>query len=307
MIVIEKGTDGSNILRRSRIKVMAIFSKILSKLFKKAETGAGRLVLLTIVLALAGLSRTGFCAVSVQEVKSLFSSAQANFELGLKQQGERKRALMIKSAGQFRSLIRDHRLDNGSLYYNMGNAYYEAGETGKAILSYRRAKRLLPGFSDLQYNLNQARSRLNLSQPTQSWWESIVKGLFFWHYMMKYELRRSMLLIVFSLVWIVLMMMIFKRHVFLRMALIILIALNIGFGGSFLYSYYQLHVARSGVVVKDNTIARKGPGSGYEPFYQKPLSGGTEFTINGTHENWWKIKLPLGDEVWIKVSDAEMI
>ena len=112
MIVIEKGTDGSNILRRSRIKVMAIFSKILSKLFKKAETGAGRLVLLTIVLALAGLSRTGFCAVSVQEVKSLFSSAQANFELGLKQQGERKRALMIKSAGQFRSLIRDHRLDN---------------------------------------------------------------------------------------------------------------------------------------------------------------------------------------------------
>jgi len=286
---------------------MAIFSKILQILIKMADTGAGRMILLTAVLALVGLTGTGHCAGSAQEIKSLFSIAQANFELGLKQQGELKKGLMIKSAGQFRSLIQDHQVDNGHLYYNMGNAYYEAGEIGKAILSYRQAEKRLPGFPDLQYNLNQARSRLNLPQPTQAWWENIVEGLFFWHYMMTYELRRSLLLIAFSLVWAVFLMMIFKRHVFLRMGLIMLIVLNVGFGGSFLYSYYQLQFVHSGVVIKGSTIARKGPGSGYEPFYKKPLLGGTEFIINETHENWWKIMLPMGDEVWIKVSDAELI
>jgi len=286
---------------------MTIFLKMILQQIKKVERSASRLILLALVVALASFPRTGLRGESLQEAKSLFSSAQTNFELGLKQEGELKRALMIKSAGQFRSLIEDHRLENGNLYYDMGNAYFEAGEIGKAILSYRQAEKFLPGFSDLQYNLNQARNQLNLPKPADGWWENIMKGLFFWHYMMKYELRRSMLLTAFSLVWVVLLVMIFKRHAFLRMGLIILIALNIGFGGSFLYSYYQLHFVRSGVVLKDSTIARKGPGSGYEPFYQKSLLGGTEFIITEKHENWWKIKLPMGDEAWIKVSDAGMI
>jgi tetratricopeptide (TPR) repeat protein len=202
VIVFEKDSDGFHILRRSQVNVMTIFLKMILKLAKETEKSANCLILLALVLVLAGFSRTGLCAESVQDVKSLFSAAQANFELGLLQEGERKRALMIKSAGQFRALIHDHRIDNGNLYYNMGNAYFEAGEVGKAILSYRQAEKLLPGSSDLQYNLNQARNKLNLPQPTQGWWKNIMKGLFFWHYMMEYELRRSMLLTVFSLVWI---------------------------------------------------------------------------------------------------------
>ena len=307
MIVFEKDNDCFHILRRSREKVMTIFLKMILNRIKKVEKNAGYVVILVLVLIMASFTRKNLCADSVQDAKSLFAAAQANYELGLNQEGERKRALMIKSAGQFRALIQDQQIDNGNLYYNMGNAYFEAGEIGKAILSYRQAEKLLPGFSDLQYNLKQARNKLNLPQPEQSWWENIVKGLFFWHYMMRYELRRSMLFIFFSFVWIVLLMMVFKQHAFLRMGLIIMVALNIGFGGSFLISYYQLHFVRSGVIVKESTIARKGPGSVYEPFYQKPLLGGTEFIITEKHENWWKISLPIGDEVWIKASDAGMI
>jgi len=267
----------------------------------------GRLVLMVCVSILMGLTGVAFCAEAAVDVKELFSSAQANFELGLKQQGEPKRVLMIKSAGQFWSLIQEHQIENWNLYFNMGNAYYEAGEIGKAILSYRQAEKLLPGFADLQYNLSQARSRLNLPEIKQDWWENIVQGLFFWHYMLKYELRRTLFLLAFFLVWVVLALMIFKRHVFLRMGLIILATLNIGLGGSFLFSYHQLHFIQSGVVVKSKTVARKGPGSSYEPFYQKPLPGGTEFIVNEKHESWLKIRLSTGDEVWIQGNDAEMI
>ncbi|MFH2130591.1 MAG: hypothetical protein ABIK68_09485 [bacterium] len=263
-------------------------------------------VILSVSL-LSGIPGTCLRAETTPDMKALFSSAQASFEQGLTLQGEQKREMMIKAAGQFQSLIRDHHIENGNLYYNMGNAYFEAGEIGKAILSYRQAEKLLPGVSDLQYNLNQARSRLNLPEPTKSWWENIVKGFFFWHYMITYELRRSLFFAVFSLFWVVLAVMIIKRHIFLRAGLIILIGLNIAFGGSFLLSYHQLHFIHAGVVIKENTIARKGPGTSYESFYQKPLPAGTEFVISEKHEIWWKIKLPVGDEMWIQGNDAELI
>jgi tetratricopeptide (TPR) repeat protein len=260
----------------------------------------------SLIFALLGVS-TLEAQTTIQDAKSLFSLAQANFELGLKQKGEQKRALMIKAAGQFRSLIQDHQIENGYLYFNMGNANYEAGEIGKAILSYRQAEKHLPGFADLQYNLDQARSRLNLYVPEIGWWDKMVRGLAFWHYMMAYEMRRVIFFVVFALFWVVLAGMIFRRHVFLRMGLIILFMLNLGFGGSYLYSTYQFNFIKAGVVVTNSTPARKGPGSSYESFYQKPLLGGTEFVILEKRENWWKVRLHAGDEVWIKGNDAGVI
>ena len=46
----------------------------------------------------------------------------------------------------------DQGLESGNLYYNMGNSYFKKGELGKAILNYERAKKLIPGDSDLKAN-----------------------------------------------------------------------------------------------------------------------------------------------------------
>ncbi len=248
-----------------------------------------------------------FSAKIEQDVKTLFSSAQTNFELGLKSQGEQRRVLMIKAAGQFQSLVEDHQIENGHLYYNMGNAYYEAGEVGKAILSYRRAEKLLPSYSDLQYNLIQARSLVNVKAHERSWVDKIVKGMAFWHYMIGYKIRRNLFFMVFTLTWVFLATMVFKRHIFLRMGLILTIVLSLGFGGSYLLSYYNLHVIQAGVVTAGSTTARKGPGSSYESFYQKPLPEGTEFVIREKRDAWLKVQLSSGDEMWIKRGNAGII
>ncbi len=47
---------------------------------------------------------------------------------------------------------------SGSLYYNIGNAYFKAGDLGRAILFYERAKAELPGDEDVRANLELARS-----------------------------------------------------------------------------------------------------------------------------------------------------
>ncbi|MFC1683828.1 tetratricopeptide repeat protein [Candidatus Zixiibacteriota bacterium] len=51
------------------------------------------------------------------------------------------------------SQILESGVTNGSVYYNLGNAYFKDNQLGQAILSYERAKRLLPRDADVTANL----------------------------------------------------------------------------------------------------------------------------------------------------------
>ena len=50
--------------------------------------------------------------------------------------------------------LRNAGLESGNLYFNLGNAYFKAGQRGKAILNYERAHRLLPSDPDVEANLD---------------------------------------------------------------------------------------------------------------------------------------------------------
>lgn len=54
-------------------------------------------------------------------------------------------------------------VDNGHVWYNLGNAYFRLGERGHAIASYRRALELVPRDPDIQANLAFARQRVTES------------------------------------------------------------------------------------------------------------------------------------------------
>lgn len=80
-----------------------------------------------------------------------------------------------KAIGLYQQLLAE-RWQSGPLYYNLGNAYFKQGETGKAILYYEKAKRLIPGDADLKANLAHASGNANPGTP--GWqtrlWEAIV-------------------------------------------------------------------------------------------------------------------------------------
>lgn len=59
-----------------------------------------------------------------------------------------------------RILIQGH--ESAELYFNLGNAYFESGDLGHAILNYLRAERLDPNDQDIQDNLAFARSFVSL-------------------------------------------------------------------------------------------------------------------------------------------------
>jgi len=79
--------------------------------------------------------------------------------------------------------ILSHGLESGSLYYNLGNAYFKSNKLGYAIFCYEKGLKLIPNDEDLLYNLRIANSRTVdkiIDLPKLfiiSWWEGLVTSL----------------------------------------------------------------------------------------------------------------------------------
>ena len=65
----------------------------------------------------------------------------------------------------------------GQIYYNLGNAYFRAGQLGRAILEYERAQLLIPRDPDLNFNLSHARDQIRdaIEEPG-----GFIESAFFW-------------------------------------------------------------------------------------------------------------------------------
>ncbi|MAE69141.1 MAG: hypothetical protein CME06_01585 [Gemmatimonadetes bacterium] len=74
---------------------------------------------------------------------------QRLFELGNAAYGEGD----FQGAIAFYGAIVEAGIDNGTVLFNLGNAYHRSGDLGRAILSYERARRLIPRDRDLRENL----------------------------------------------------------------------------------------------------------------------------------------------------------
>jgi tetratricopeptide (TPR) repeat protein len=73
--------------------------------------------------------------------------------------------------------------ESAEVYYNLGNAYYKAGDIARAILNYERALLLEPGNGDIRANLELARAKtVDKVEPTPeiffvSWGKSLINTM----------------------------------------------------------------------------------------------------------------------------------
>jgi len=68
---------------------------------------------------------------------------------------------------------------NGNLYYNIANAFFKAGDIGRAVLWYEKAYRLIPDDPDVKFNLEYARSLVRDKSPEDT---VSLADLFFWRF-----------------------------------------------------------------------------------------------------------------------------
>jgi hypothetical protein len=82
-----------------------------------------------------------------------------------------------EAAAAYQEIIRS---GNGSatLYYNLGNAWFKAGEEGRAIAAYRRAERLTPRDPNVRFNLQFVRQQVTGSDTfPQPWGRRWLRAL----------------------------------------------------------------------------------------------------------------------------------
>jgi tetratricopeptide (TPR) repeat protein len=227
-----------------------------------------------------------FTYMTPQSVDSIFVSAN-----NLYRQGEYEEAL-----NGYTTLL-SNGIQHSALYFNIGNSYYKLGEIGKAILFYKRAKKLDPWDQDIEFNLSFARSNRidqlkELSRP--KFVELISRPI--------YKISPNLSLLsasaTYFLIFVVLSIsLFFKKQTFRQIALAFLVPL-IFFIISSSVNISRIN-QREGVLLKQEGNVMSGPSLDYTLVFT--IHEGMEFRILEEREDWARILLPNGMEGWLQI------
>ena len=111
-----------------------------------------------------------FCVLLLCAGRAWAAGTEVAFDAANKLYEENK---FLEAAAGYESLLTNG-TRSASIYYNLGTAYYKAGQMGRAIAAYRQAERLTPRDSSLRANLQFVRKRVNGEDksplpPLRSW------------------------------------------------------------------------------------------------------------------------------------------
>ena len=251
---------------------------------------------LLILIALVLCANFALSAEDLQDPRSLFYKANSLYE---QREYEKASEVYAKILG----------IDavSGPLYFNIGNTFFKMGKVGYAILSYKRAQRLMPGDGDLKSNLAYAES-LTEDSALQPLPQNRIAWLFKFPFR-EYSLNTvSIALIILYLMLIVMFLTGIINPVFKRRQTIFFYPVLIGFLltlGAFSIRYYDEEVLNHGVVVAKEAECK------YEPIDKSnnyfTLKEGQEVLVLNTRNGWRRIRRLDGKLAWVKSDAVEEI
>jgi len=247
--------------------------------------------------------------ISGKEIFGLFHEANSMFSQANKlslSDPAKAAALYKKSILRFERIIKDGGIENGKLYYNIGNIYFRTKDIGRAILNYRKAEQYIGNDINLQKNLEFARNTRK-DQIEEKQETKVLKTVFFWHYDLSAKTRLILFTISFGLLWLFAAARLFIKKPFFTWAISITAVLSIFFTGSLVIEYITLQKSVPGVVISQEVIARKGNSDSYAKSFREPLHAGTEFTVLENRGNWFRVEFPDARTCWVPASDVELV
>ena len=224
-------------------------------------------------------------------------------------------ANQLYEAGQFseaavayQSLV-DAGFENGTLFFNLGNAYFKQEDWGNAILNYRRAQRITPRDPDIWANLTLARAHTvdQIEAEGQVFFSQLLKVPEQW-------LTLNELAIVTLALWFVLIGLIIlitrlpseawkQRFSYLTVVTGVLLGIGILSMASWLY---LSNTQPDGVIVALEVDVTSGPGDQY--IKEFTVHSGTEIGILEERSNWVRITLPGGQlQGWVPAPSVAVV
>lgn len=205
------------------------------------------------------------------------------------------------AAEQFETIAK-RGIKNPFLYYNIGNAYLKTQDTGHAVLWYERAKRLLPGDPDLNFNLDYSRT---LVKDKQEQGIDVLKIIFFWENLIPVKFLQGMALL-FSFVFFIFagIKTVKQQDVFSSTGiLLILIPAFLIFINS--VNYYRIAVLKEAVITSDQAFIHSGASEVSTKLFT--LHSGTKIKVLEKRGQYLKIKFSKDKMGWISTDKAEII
>ncbi|WP_162006710.1 BatD family protein [Roseimaritima sediminicola] len=222
----------------------------------------------------------------------------------------------FETAARKYQLLVDSGLQNAPLYGNLGNAYLQSGQLGRAIASYHRALRFAPDDRSLLERLRHAESRVNAGPDTSGQADS---GAWSWNSLA--ATSRTFNRTVLSWIGIGTMVTVLATASFLFWGLMIWRALNsqvpiwpwafapaIVLAASLLsLSLLASDLERSarGVFVVDAATLHSGDGESFQAVQTVPRADGRPLRILGQRGDWQHVRLPGGTEGWVPAANIE--
>ena len=205
----------------------------------------------------------------------------------------------LKVADRYQQLL-DSGVHSWAILYNQGNAMMKANERGRAIAAYRQAQRLRPSNAYLKANLQYALGPDVPAVPRRT----IIGHLLFWQNWIGYPAKLHLAVVAAIITFALGVLALFFYPKLLGRIAVVCVVLTLIFSFSAAYDWYRFDRSEHGVVVAEDTTARKGNAESYDPAFTEPLGDGTEFTLLSHRGDWLQIRLPGDKEGWIPSKDA---
>ena len=192
-------------------------------------------------------------------------------------------------------------IENGAVYYNIGNAWFRQNRLGLAILSYEKARRLEPDDPDIVNNLNFARRMIvdRVPEPERTFLDAALWRM---HTLFPLNTQIWILFVLVLLLSLLIAAALFSARntrlwiIYLSSLLVLLslcMAVSVGFK-----IYHEENVVYA-VVVTRSVDARNEPKGAKILF---TAHEGTTFRIRKSMDDWSLVSLPNGIGGWVENS-----
>jgi tetratricopeptide (TPR) repeat protein len=262
--------------------------------------------ILILILAIAAQADA---RLSDQELSTHLAQAEQQFRRAMeldRSDPDAAKAYYQEAILHYEAIAKNGGVRNGKLYYDVGNAYFRLGDTGRAILNYKRAELFMRNDPNLRQNLDYARNRrADRIEPRQK--EKVLKTLFFLHYDIPSRLKLVVFAISFGALWIAAGARLLLKAGWLKIVIAVAAVASAAFLVSLVVDSASLARTPEGVIVAEETIGRMGDADTYQPSFKEPLHAGSEFRLIEKRPGWWQVELESGDRTWIPEGAAELV
>ncbi len=198
-------------------------------------------------------------------------------------------------------------VEDSMLYFNLGNAYFQQGDLGRAVLNYQRAAHLDPRDADIQANLELARAQtteLFAAEPSGPM--AVLADLTGW-------LTLNETAVIVLGFWFLLSFIILARrqsqtdksNKWLGYVVVIVVALLLISGLSLGSRAILEQTQPEGVVIAPTVAVSSGPGLDLATGMN--LLSGTEINVVETQGEWVRVKSPGSTQNWLPVNAVQTI